>query len=142
MPPEIRIPSDGKRQTFDQLYPTGHDKYGLADQVAWKNVHVLRAGIELKPSPKVSLTGNYFSWWLASPRDGLYNSAGAEIAKAAAGGAGRHIGHEADFQTVYTMSATVQIAGGVANIFPGEFLKNTTPGKSYRYAYLMVTYQF
>ncbi|HTL03375.1 MAG TPA: alginate export family protein, partial [Vicinamibacterales bacterium] len=30
-------PGDGIRGTFDQLYPTAHDKYGLADQVGWKN---------------------------------------------------------------------------------------------------------
>jgi len=31
-------PSDGKHGTFDVLYPTAHDKYGMADQVGWKNV--------------------------------------------------------------------------------------------------------
>src|SRR5438270_721834 len=30
---------DGLRQTFDQLYATGHDKFGLADQVGWRNIH-------------------------------------------------------------------------------------------------------
>ena len=32
-------PTDGKLQTFDILYPTPHDKYGLADQVGWKKRH-------------------------------------------------------------------------------------------------------
>ncbi len=43
-------PGDGVQQTFDQLYPTGHDKQGLADQVGWKNIHDLRTGIEYKPT--------------------------------------------------------------------------------------------
>ena len=42
-------PTDGSRGTFDQLYPTGHDKYGLADQVGWRNIHHLRAGVEFSP---------------------------------------------------------------------------------------------
>jgi hypothetical protein len=42
---------DGVRGTFDQLYPTPHDKYGLADQIGWRNVHDARAGVELKPTP-------------------------------------------------------------------------------------------
>ena len=42
-------PTDGKRQTFDQLYPTPHDKYGLADQVGWKNLHHVRTGFEITP---------------------------------------------------------------------------------------------
>src|SRR4029079_4832001 len=38
--------TDGKRGTFDQLYPTGHDKLGLSDQVGWRNIHNARAGVE------------------------------------------------------------------------------------------------
>ena len=39
--------TDGTRGTFDQLYPTPHDKYGLADQVGWRNVHHVRAGTDV-----------------------------------------------------------------------------------------------
>ena len=48
--------TDGTRGTFDQLYPTGHDKLGLWDQVGWKNIHNLRAGVEVKPTSKVLIT--------------------------------------------------------------------------------------
>jgi len=40
---------DGTRGTFDQLYPTGHDKLGLSDQVGWRNTHHLREGFEFSP---------------------------------------------------------------------------------------------
>src|SRR5712692_1152948 len=69
-------PTDGTRGTFDQLYPTGHDKYGLADQVGWRNIHHARAGVEFKPSPKWAVNGGYHSWWLASVTDALYNAGG------------------------------------------------------------------
>ena len=36
----------------------------------------------------------------------------------------------------------LQIAAGYAHIFPGEFLKQATPGASYSYPYVMVTYVF
>ena len=42
-------PTDGARGTFDQLYPTGHDKLGLADQVGWRNIRHGRAGLEMTP---------------------------------------------------------------------------------------------
>jgi hypothetical protein len=61
-------PGDGVQQTFDQLYPTGHDKLGLSDQVGWKNIHDLRGGVEYKATGKLTLSGSYHSWWLASPR--------------------------------------------------------------------------
>ena len=135
-------PGDGVQQTFDQLYPTGHDKLGLSDQVGWKNIHNLRGGIEYKATGKLTLSGSYHSWWLASPRDALYNAAGASIVKVAAGTAGRHVGQEADVQMTYAMKATTSIGAGYANIFSGTFLKNATPGKQYRIPYLMLTYSF
>ena len=70
------------------------------------------------------------------------NAAGAAVVKVAAGTAGRHIGQEADAQLTYTLSATTSIGAGYANIFPGTFLKNATPGKQYRLPYVMLTYSF
>jgi hypothetical protein len=135
-------PADGRRGTFDQLYPTGHEKYGLADQVGWRNIHDVRSGAELKPVPKLSISGIYHSWWLADAHDGLYNAGGALLARFANGNAGRHVGEEADLQAVYALNGQVQLAGGYGHIFPGTFLKLATPGKSHNFSYAMVTYLF
>jgi hypothetical protein len=133
---------DGTRGTFDQLYPTGHDKLGLADQVGWRNIHHARAGVELKPSAKWGVNGGYHSWWLASVTDALYSASGAAVARSAAGTAGSHVGQEVDVQAVYTYSPQLQIGGGYAYLIPGEFLINTTPGHAYSYPFVMVTYVF
>jgi hypothetical protein len=130
------------RGTFDQLYPTGHDKYGLADQVGWRNIEDMRFGVELRPSAKWLLVENFHNWWLASANDGLYNAAGAMIVTPVNGPASRHVGEELDAQAVYTVSKQVQIGAGFAHIFPGAFLKQATPGKAYNFPYLMVTYGF
>jgi hypothetical protein len=135
-------PTDGRRETFDQLYPTGHDKLGLADQVGWKNIATARAGFEMKLSTRLALTGNYLSWWLDDPHDGLYSAAGASIAKVAAGTAGTHVGQEADIQAVFTLNSLLQLSAGYGHIFPGTFLKNATPGETYRSSYVMAIYQF
>ena len=137
-----RDPKDGVRGTFDQLYPTGHDKLGLADQVGWKNVEHLRAGVETKPSAQWQLAGSYHTFWLASATDALYGANGAAIVRSIAGTAGRHVGQELDVQAAYTYSPQLQIAAGYAQLLPGEFLKQTTPGESYGLSYLMVTYVF
>jgi hypothetical protein len=134
--------TDGTRGTFDQLYPTGHDKLGLSDQVGWKNIHHARTGVEFKPAPKWSVSGSYHSWWLASATDALYSASGAVVARSAAGTAGRHVGHELDAQAGYAYSPQLQIAGGYAHMVPGAFLTNTTPGYTYKSPYLMVTYVF
>jgi Alginate export len=134
--------ADGTRGTFDQLYPTGHDKYGLADQVGWRNIHHARTGVEFRPSAKWGVNGGYHSWWLASVTDALYSAGGAAIARSAAGTGGRHVGQEVDVQAAYNYSPQLQIGAGYAHLIPGEFLTNTSPGHSYSYPYLMVTYVF
>jgi len=134
--------TDGTRGTFDQLYPTGHDKLGLADQVGWKNIHDARAGVEIKPATKWQLAGSYHSFWLASATDGLYGASGALVTRSATGIVGRHVGQEIDSQLAYAYSPQLQIGAGYAHLIPGEFLKNTTPGHSYNFPYVMVTYVF
>src|SRR5262249_46022495 len=137
-----RNPADGRRGTFDQLYPTGHDKLGLADQVGWRNIEHGRAGVELKPSTKLSIAGGYHRWWLANARDGLYSASGALVARVANGSAGRYVGQEADIQGAYPLTPQMQLGVGYAHIFPGTFLKNATPGKPYNFSYAMITYLF
>lgn len=135
-------PRNSKRGTFDNLYPTNHDKYGLADQVGWKNIQHLRSGVEFKPRAKWLIAGKYNLWWLANARDALYNAAGAAVAKVADGSAGRYVGQELDFQAMYTVSKQIQIAGGYAHLFPGTFLKKATPGHAYSFPYLSFNYLF
>ena len=133
---------DGTRGTFDQLYPTGHDKYGLADQVGWRNINHVRTGVELKPTSKWQVSGGYHSYWLASATDALYSAGGAVVARSSAGTAGRYVGQEVDAQTTYIYSPQLQIAGGFAHLIPATFLKNTTQGHAYDYPFVMVTYVF
>jgi hypothetical protein len=135
-------PTDSVRGTFDQLYPTPHDKYGLADQIGWKNVHHARAGFEITPLNGLPLATNYHSWWLAEAHDAVYNAGSAVVARAATGAADRHIGQEIDVQVSRALTPQLQMAAGYAHIFPGGFLKDATPGASYSHPYVMFTYVF
>jgi hypothetical protein len=135
-------PSDNVRGTFDQLYPTPHDKTGLADQIGWKNVHHARAGFEITPVKGLPLTTNYHSWWLADSHDAIYNVGNAVIGRVATGAADRHVGQELDVQVTRALTPQIQAAAGYAHIFPGKFLKEATPGASYSYPYVMLTYVF
>ncbi len=46
-----RHPTDGIQGGFTAPYPATHDRYGLADQVGWKNIHHVRTGVELAARP-------------------------------------------------------------------------------------------
>lgn len=132
----------GQRHTFDQLYPTAHDKYGLADQVGWKNIHHVRVGPEWKIVPRWSMAVRYSDYWLADAHDALYTTSNAVVAQMANGSAGRWVGQEVDFVNLVTVSKITQIGAGLSHIFPGTFLKTATPGQSYTAPYLFFQTRF
>lgn len=135
-------PADGTRGTFDHLYPTPHDKYGLANQVGWRNIKHVRLGGDLTPWNAWLLSSNYHSWWLAEAQDGLYNATGSPLARVAGGATSTGVGQEVDVQIAHPLTPQLQLAGGIAHIFPGGFLKQATPGASYTYPFVMATYVF
>jgi hypothetical protein len=136
-------PRDGRRGTFDQLYPTGHDKYGLADLVGWRNISHVRAGFEITPVARLPVMAHYHSWWLADGHDALYTASSAVLVPAIAAGApNRHVGQEIDLQVSRVLAPQLSISGGYAHVVPGAFLEQGTPGRSYSYPYVMATYVF
>ena len=139
---EYNYASGGAGHTFDQLYPTGHDKYGLADQVGWRNIRDLRTGVEFKPAKKWTAAAIFHDWRLANAHDALYNAAGAVVVKASPGNLVTHIGEELDGQAMYAINKQVQLGFGYGHIFPGAFLKNATQGNGYNYPYVMAIYAF
>ena len=135
-------PTDNVRGTFDQLYPTPHDKTGLADQIGWKNIHHARAGVEVSPFKATPFAVNYHSWWLAEAKDAVYNIGNAALGRITTGAADRHVGQEIDVQVTRALMPQLQAAAGYAHIVPGAFLKAATPGASYSHPYVMLTYVF
>ncbi|HEX4136570.1 MAG TPA: alginate export family protein [Bryobacteraceae bacterium] len=135
-------PKDAVRGTFDQLYPSGHDLYGVADQVGWRNIKDVRTGIGIKPRSNVTANFEYNNFYLASATDALYNAAGAAVARSADGAAGTHVGQEFDGYGTWTVSRPLLLGAGVGHILPAEFLKNTTKGNPYTYPYVMAVWKF
>ena len=134
-------PRDGVRETFDQIYANLHDKFGVADQFAGRNLRDIRSALETKLPHGITANLEHNCWFLASPFDAIYTSQGNVIARSANGTAGTHLGNEIDMITTWKMRGPVQAGAGLGYIIPGAFLKNTTPGKAYLYPYIMFTYK-
>ncbi len=128
-------------ETFDQLYAANHDKFGHEDLFGWRNMHNLRSLETLNLTKAFALNFMYDNIWLASARDGLYNSAGKSVAQSINGTAGRHVGQETDLFATFRHGHWL-LGAGYGYLFAGEFVKNTTPGASPSYAYLFHTYSF
>jgi hypothetical protein len=135
-------PADGIRGTFDQLYPTAHDKYGLADQVGWRNIRHVRMGFDLAPIKATPIAVNYHSYWLAERRDALYAASGAALARVIGGAASTRVGQEIDVQASRPIFAQLALTAGYSHLFAGPFLKEATPGASYSGPFVMATYVF
>ena len=78
-------PHDGVHGTFDTMYPTAHDRFGISDQFGWQNIKAIRAGITIEPHSRWTVTGQWLDFWLASATDSLYNTSGGSIVRNALG---------------------------------------------------------
>ena len=134
-------PADGSRETFDQLYPTGHLYQGAADRIGWQNVKDVRVGVALKPHAKLGLNLDYFTFWLADKHDHLYAVNGTIAVRAPEGGArSSHVGQEMDAILTWKPAAHATIGGGLGYFFTGDFLKETKLGHRHIFNYLFLNY--
>ena len=60
-------PTDGEHGTFDTMYPTAHDRFGITDQFGWQNIVADRAGITVEPHRRWTVTAQWLDFWLATP---------------------------------------------------------------------------
>ncbi len=134
-------PNDSTMGTFDQLFPTGHLYQGTADRIGWRNVSDVRAGVQLKPTAKLNLSLDYFSFWLASRRDHLYAVSGSIAVRSPVGGAvDSHVGQEVDATMIWKPAAHTTFGAGFGYFFIGSFLRETTPGHRHTFGYLLLNY--
>lgn len=136
-----RNPGDRRSGTFDQMYPTPHEKYGLADQVGWQNIEHVSAGVEAKPGKQFVVRTLWHDWYLAQSRDGLYAAGGALVFRDLSGRSGRHAGAEVDLIAQYNWGSRY-VGCGFGHLFPGRFLRVQSPGTGLNYVYLNAGYDF
>jgi len=134
-------PKDGIHGTFDTMYPTAHDRFGISDQFGWENIKAVRAGVTIEPHRRWTVTGQWLDFWLASATDSLYNTSGGSIVRNTAGTAGTHIGNELDGYTWYEINRHLNFGFGVAHIFPGQYLNLMTKGPSFTYPYFALNFK-
>lgn len=136
-----RNPGDGKQGTFDSLYPSSHDKWGLADRVGWRNIHDVVGGAVWKPNRQMRFGFNYHAFWLADLHDAFYSQQGTVIARNSKASSGR-IGDEIDLQFLWLATRHVQGGAGWAHIIPGPYLIESGKSAAFSYPYVYWTYRF
>jgi len=132
----------GYDNTFDPIYPSTHDKLGLADQFGWRNIRDLRFGQDWHIARKWTAATSFHDFWLANAHDALYPTRGSNVAQSPTGVDGTHVAEELDIQAIYTPTRQTQVDFGLGHVIPAEFLKKTTQGVAYTYPYMMIEYVF
>ena len=101
---------DGSRGTFDQLWASNHQYYGIADQVGWRNLRNPRAGFDCLVAKNLKLRADFHEFYPATVQDGLYNAGGTRTVMNGRASS-RHVGSEFDIQTQYQWSPTPAVRG-------------------------------
>lgn len=127
-------PTDGKHETFDNLFPTNHKFYGYMDVVGPQNLHNIRGILQGKAHPQVSVALEGHLFWLDETGDNLYNK--ASVPRGGVGttpGAGyginpsynSFVGSEVDLVVGYALNKFTQLEGGYAHFFVGDYIQSS-----------------
>ena len=118
----------GERHTFQNLFPTNHIHYGIADRMSWQNMRALRLTLKHTMERQRNLRFDLWKFDLDDTRDAWYN-AGSAVIRPGMAGAPRDLGYEADFRYTWK-DGPMQHQIGVARLMAGDFQQFTSPTRA------------
>ena len=129
-----------KHTTFDTIYPTAHDRFGITDLFGWQNLESVRVGATVEPHRRLTFTVQGLDFWAASALDSIYNTSGSAIVTNKIDH-GRHVGAELDSYSWYEMNQHFNLGGGIGYFGGGQFLTNVTTSHSSTYYYFALNFK-
>jgi hypothetical protein len=126
--------------TFDTIYPTAHDRFGITDLFGFQNIEAVRAGTTIEPQRRLTITVQGLDFWAASALDSIYNTSGSSIAYNKTDH-GRHVGAEIDGYSWYELNRHFNLGGGGGYFGGGQFLTNVSTSHSYATYYIAVNFK-
>ena len=124
-------PSSQDVGTFNSIYEIG-PYYSYAELFARRNLVALQPSMELKLRKSISLKFNPAFFWRERTSDGLYSVGNAVIVSGLKSNA-RYIATQASTQLQWRMTRNLTWFTEYGHFFPGEFLRQSTPGKNINY---------
>ena len=124
-------PSSRNVGTFNSIYEKG-PYFSYAELFARRNLVALQPSADLKLTKTVSLKFNPAFFWRESTSDGLYSVGNSVIVSGSKGNA-RFIASQASAQLQWHMNRNLTWFTEYGHFFAGDFLKQSTPGKSINY---------
>ncbi len=137
-----RDPTDGKIETFDNLFTSPTVDYGRMNLVSWQNLLDYQLTFGVKPRKCLSLWVDYHYFTLASDTDAWYWFNMRPQRRDATGRAGRELGHEIDLMARWQVSKNCDVFCGYAFFFPGAFLDRTGTADNAHWGFAQFVYKF
>src|SRR5256712_4749413 len=116
--------AQGHFNTFDNLFPTNHGKFGYMDLMAWKNHVTYQAVFDVKPSPVSKLQVNVAIMRLANRHDNWYRASQAVYGATGAGNNSSSIGRELDVHYWHTFKEKFKFEFGAGHFWAGTYVTN------------------
>lgn len=132
--------------TFDNLYPSNHDLYGLADLVGWKNMNHLGVALDNHPCKDLTLRLSGHAFTLRDPSDSWYGATGVANPRPGGtfvdptGASGRDLGKELDVEAFWSLKKAGTVSTGIALFDPGNYVQKLS-GTGDHVTYGFVQYQ-
>jgi hypothetical protein len=131
---------NGSHSTFDTIYPTAHDRFGITDLFGWQNIETVRAGATVEPHRRLTFTVQGLDDWAADALDSIYNTSGSAIVTNKTDH-GRHVGAEIDGYSWYELNKHFNLGGGIGYFGGGDFLTKVTTSHSYAAYYFALNFK-
>jgi len=113
----------GKRETWQNLFPTNFKFYGIANRMSWQNMRGYRLSWLHKTRKAHDLRLDLWKFELDDPRDNWYRANGA-VNRPASPGAPRDLGYEVDLRYTFK-DGNLKHQLGVARFMADDFARVT-----------------
>lgn len=132
-------PTDGKHETWNQLYTFGHYYLGYIDAIGRQNISSPRLRVKLKPADDWLLFCDVHYFWVMTTRDDLYNAGGIGYrSRDTLAAPGKSVGWELDLHAKVNIEKHLKMWFGWSHFFTGEYLKDTGPSDDTDFFYVQM----
>jgi hypothetical protein len=120
--------TDGKCETFENLFGSNHMFYGVMDLFSERNMHIPRLSASLAPLKDLTLAVDFLGFWLTDTNDFLYPESGGGRN---ANGYGirptysSYVGSEIDVVARYNALSWLKLEAGYGHFFVGDYIKQS-----------------
>lgn len=134
-------PQDNKRETFDNLYPTGHKFYGYMDRASLQNLKNYGFHLFLDLSRDSKLEISYHNLNLDTSADSMYLASRKPFIQGTKGQSTK-IGDEIDLVLTHKLNKNLNFLLGYSYLKAGKFLKENGRPDDAEYFYFQSVIKF